>query len=129
MAMNIRKMLIPALLALSFIGNLAWLCISVAPKEEKPIIGTYCSEDASSYAAADHGEYLVFTKDGTYTRYRQLEVLERGAYRWEKPIFFLEETAGYFDGKDTVVLFNGQEATTYSRFSDVPTYINVSGEN
>ena len=60
---------------------------------------------------------------------RQLEVLERGAYRWEKPIFFLEETAGYFDGKDTVVLFNGQEATTYSRFSDVPTYINVSGEN
>lgn len=78
MAMNIRKMLIPALLVLSLIGNLAWLCISVAPKEEKSIIGTYCSEDASSYAAADHGEYLVFTKDGTYTRYRQLEVLERG---------------------------------------------------
>ena len=129
MAMNIRKMLIPALLVLSLIGNLIWLCISIAPKEEKPIIGTYCSVDASSYAAADHGEYLVFTQDGTYTRYRQLEVLERGAYRWEKPIFFLEETAGYFDGKDTVVLFNGQEATTYSRFSDVPAYINVSGEN
>lgn len=85
MAMNIRKMLIPALLALSLIGNLAWLCISVAPKEEKPIIGTYCSEDASSYAAADHGEYLVFTKDGTYTRYRQLEVLERGPIAWKNP--------------------------------------------
>lgn len=126
MAMNIRKMLIPALLALSLIGNLVWLCISAAPEEEKPIIGSYCSEDAGSYAAADHGEYLVFAQDGTYTRYRQLEVLERGAYRWEKPIFYLEETAGYFDGKDTVSLFNGQEATTYSRFSDVPNYINVS---
>lgn len=123
MAMNIRKMLIPALLVLSLIGNLAWLFISVAPKEEKSIIGTYCSEDASSYAAADHGEYLVFTKDGTYTRYRQLEVLERGAYRWEKPIFFLEDSAGYFDGKDTLILYHGQEATTYTRILDAPAYI------
>lgn len=126
MAMNIRKMLIPALLALSLIGNLIWLCISIAPKEEKSIVGSYCDEDPGSYAAADHGEYLVFTQDGTYTRYRQFEVLERGTYRWEKPVFYLEESAGYFDGKNTVILFNGQETTAYSRFSDVPNYINVS---
>ena len=127
--MSISKNILSLLLLISVIGNIVLVVVDNIKEESKPIIGTYCSEDASSYAAADHGEYLVFTKDGTYTRYRQLEVLERGAYRWEKPIFFLEETAGYFDGKDSVVLFNGQEATTYSRFSDVPTYINVSGEN
>lgn len=125
MDMKRRKMLIPALLVLSLIGNLVQLAVRIAPKE-KPIVGSYCDEDPGSYAAADHGEYLVFTQDGTYTRYRQLEVLERGAYRWDEPIFYLEETAGYYDGKDSVILFNGQEATTYSRFSDVPNYINVS---
>ena len=61
MAMNIRKMLIPVLLALSLIGNLAWLCISVAPKEEKSIIGTYCSEHANENLAkyGKYGDYLA----------------------------------------------------------------------
>lgn len=127
MAMNIRKMLIPALLALSLIGNLAWLCISVAPKEEKPIIGTYCSEHANENLAkyGKYGDYLALADNGTYARYLQQDMLEKGSYRWEESdsSFFLEDSAGYFDGKDTLILYHGQEATTYTRILDAPAYI------
>ena len=52
-------------------------------------------------------------------------MLEEGNYRWEKSksAFFLEDSAGYFDGKDTLILFCGQEAITYSRILDAPAYI------
>lgn len=127
MAMNIRKMLIPALLALSLIGNLAWLCVSVAPKEEKSIIGTYCSEHANENLAkyGKYGDYLALADDGTYARYLQQDMLEKGSYRWEESdsSFFLEDSAGYFDGKDTLILYYGQEATTYTRILDAPAYI------
>ena len=51
MDMKFRKMLIPALLVLSLAGNLVQLAIAIAPKGEKSIAGTYCSENANSNLA------------------------------------------------------------------------------
>lgn len=127
MDMKFRKMLIPALLVLSLIGNLVQLAIEIAPKEEKSIAGTYCSEKANSNLAeyGKYGDYLALADDGTYARYLQHDMLEEGNYRWEKSrsAFFLENSAGYFDGKDTLTLFCGQEAITYSHILDAPAYI------
>ena len=125
--MKLRKMLIPALLVLSLIGNLVQLAIEIAPKEEKSIVGTYCSEKANSNLVeyGKYGDYLALADDGTYARYLQQDMLEEGSYRWEKSrsAFFLKDSAGYFDGEDTLTLFCGQEAITYSRILDAPAYI------
>lgn len=115
------KTLVLVLLALSLLGNLTLASIMRESKREKSLVGTYCTGDGRQPG----GEYLVFTQDGAYTRYRQLEAPEEGAYRQDGHVFYLDAVAGHYDGKDTVVLFTGQDAAAYSRLSDIPMYINV----
>ena len=125
--MSISKNILSLLLLISVIGNIVLVVVDNIKEESKSIIGTYCSEHANENLAkhGKYGDYLALADNGTYARYLQQDMLEKGSYRWEESdsSFFLEDSAGYFDGKDTLILYHGQEATTYTRILDAPAYI------
>ncbi len=125
--MSISKNILSLLLLISIIGNIVLVVVVNIKEGRKSIIGTYCSEHANENLAkyGKYGDYLALADNGTYARYLQQDMLEKGSYRWEESdsSFFLENSAGYFDGKDTLILYHGQEATTYTRILDAPAYI------
>lgn len=72
--------------------------------------------------------YLAIAIDGTYTLYRQFVLLEEGEFLLKENSIFLNSVSGYYDQRDTIVLWNDGEINVFTRISDVSEYINVPGK-
>lgn len=89
--------------------------------------GTYiCGQPTSSAA-----EYFTFTSDYEYSRFRQLQVAERGSYKKESSVIRLfpqnnklEYSAIFAD--DKIFLFENQKWIIFKKYSDIPTELNVT---
>lgn len=115
-----------AVLVLSLTANLVFTVLILSHPPEKQIIGTYCMGDPSM--PTDTTVYLAITIDGTYTLYRQFVLLEEGEFHLNENSILLNSGAGYYDRRDTIVLWNDGEINVLTRISDVPEYINVPGK-
>lgn len=114
-----------AVLALSLIANLVFAVQTLSQTPEKRIMGTYCMGNPG--IPTDTTVYLAITKDGTYTLYRQFALLEEGKFRLDENSLYLESGAGYYDRRDTIVVFGNGKINVFTRISDVPEYVNVPG--
>lgn len=72
--------------------------------------------------------YLAITMDGTYTLYRQFVLLEEGEFNLNENSILLNSGSGYYDRRDTIVLWNDAEINVFTRISDIPEFINVPGK-
>ena len=72
--------------------------------------------------------YLTITIDVTYTLYRQFVLLEEGEFLLKDNSILLNSGAGYYDQRDTIVLWNEGEINVFTRISDISEYINVPGK-
>lgn len=95
------------------------------------ITGTYCSGEQVS------GEdiYLALEQDGSYTLYRQFELLQSGSYHREQELEKMQlfslrsaESAAtwlLWDGGEQLLLLSADTALPLHKISDTPSYINL----
>lgn len=93
------------------------------------IVGTYLNGTAEM----GNAEYVVFTQDGLFFRYRQFQMLETGTYETSgEGIFAVEQGA-----QTEFAVLRGEEVccgggtggiTVYTKMDDIPTFINVDAE-
>jgi len=120
---NYIILLLAFLLLCSIVVNL----IQMREPSPLPIVGTFLHAD-QGFA----GLYLVFEHDGSFAKYRQFEVPERGTYiPAGAGIYTLQSRAGDFI---TQVLYRGEhiymltpdgKIMVFLRIDTVPTFINV----
>lgn len=122
-----------ALLLVLSVGLNVILLLTDGHRSESFLAGTYCTVDPSSPAAAD-GLYLALATDGSYCLYRQGERLAEGCYgKADQPDCYVLHPADV-DSADTQLIWTGEAVcwlgpegiVRFSKFSDVPTYINIS---
>lgn len=114
------------MLVLSLTANMVFTVLTLSHPPEKQIKGTYCMGDPSM--PTDTTVYLAIAIDGTYTLYRQFVLLEEGEFLLKENSIFLNSVSGYYDQRDTIVLWNDGEINVFTRISDVSEYINVPGK-
>ena len=112
-----------AVLVLSLTANFVFAVLTLAPIPEKQITGTYSI--LNPMTPTDANVYLAIAQDGTYTLYRQYELLEEGGFHLDNNSLYLKSGVGYYDKQDTIVLLSDGEINVFTRFSDIPTLINV----
>ena len=118
------------LLALS-VGLNVILLLMDGRRSELSLAGTYCTADTASPAAAE-GLYLALERTGTYCLYRQGEKLSEGKYEDTSPrgsyaLYSRGDEISQLIWTDEVVyLLDSEGITLFSKFSDIPTYINIS---
>lgn len=133
MKKNVLIVLLVVVLAISLAGNIVLMGPNTLPRTAS-IVGTYLSND--NPWEWEIAEYLVFEREGAYTRYRQFEILEEGTYE--------EAAAGVYslhpDGSaavtaqavftdDVVYAFDTEGMVIpFPRMSDIPTFINLEPE-
>ncbi len=97
-------------------------------REYQNIVGTYCTGNGM----VETDEYLVFERNGAYSRYRQFQMLERGGYTARGESVYILTSA---DGTNTIQILYKDKAvyqfeelriTIFKQLSDTPTYINVN---
>ncbi|MEA5142698.1 MAG: hypothetical protein VB023_03865 [Oscillibacter sp.] len=115
-----------AMLVLSLTANLVFTVLTLSHPPEKQIIGTYSMGDPSM--PTDTTVYLAITMDGTYTLYRQFVLLEEGEFNLNENSILLNSGSGYYDRRDTIVLWNDEKINVFTRISDIPEFINVPGK-
>ena len=93
--------------------------------QEIPLTGTFSSGNKNSIG----GEvYFAVTSDGEYTLYQQFQLLENGHCELVGNMLYSDSQAvGYYDLKNTVVLFMDKATYILSRTDTIPTYVNVPG--
>lgn len=122
-----KKKALIILLAVSLCLNVVLLAIQCMSQRSQPLTGTFLCEGSSH----TDGTYLTFDEKGSFTVYRQFDILFTGTYTEDaNGVYVLdgtELTVPYvvYDGRDTVHFFSVADAYTYQRISDLPTYVNV----
>lgn len=115
-------------LAVSLIVNIVVIARALT-KPREPIIGTFCSGDAS----LPGGRYLVFQPDKTFVLYEQLNLLYTGTYETSDDTTYslypdgeAEPFSAVFDSESCVYLFMpGSGVLTYERIDREPVFINL----
>lgn len=126
-----KQWILPVFLVVSLCLNIGLLVFAFYQKPQPPnsIIGTYCS----GAEVSPNSNYLVFETDGSYTLYKQFELLEEGGYVAEATnVYALTAQDGaahsvvYEDGSDTLY-YNGFDNSieVFSKISQTPTFINL----
>ncbi|MCI6353229.1 MAG: hypothetical protein MR837_07415 [Firmicutes bacterium] len=113
------------LLVISLGINLFFLVAWAKKAQEIPLTGTFSSGNKNSIG----GEvYFAVTSDGEYTLYQQFQLLENGHCELVGNMLYSDSQAvGYYDLKNTVVLFMDKATYILSRTDTIPTYVNVPG--
>lgn len=136
--MNTRKVRLPTLLlGLGLVLSLGLNALLLtrgrtASLADSPI-GTYSTVNVTSPAAVD-GCYLTLEQSGTYCLYRQSETLEEGRYEemGQQNCYTLHPDSS--TASNTQLIWAGEcvywlsqdGILRFSKFSDIPTYINAS---
>lgn len=128
-----RDKILPAvllvLLVASFVVNIVQFY--TARDKAENIVGTY----QAGQPPMGGNEYLVFTQEGTYMRYRQLEPpLDEGRYTQVNEGGVIYELQSDGGGKTEVLLkddvvyrFEDGTIFEYGRIGDIPIYISLPG--
>ncbi|RPF42081.1 hypothetical protein EDD70_2824 [Hydrogenoanaerobacterium saccharovorans] len=118
------------LLLVSICINIIIYSYALHKSSASSIIGTYCTGTGIS----ENDKYIVFSRDGSYTCYKQYKVLEVGKYETtDSTIYTLFsqenalERAVVYNGSNTVYVFDTEKhVASYDRISSLPTFINVT---
>lgn len=124
-----RKYIILGLLAISICINFILYIYILHTNAANGIVGTYCSGTGIS----GNEQYIVFLREGSYTVYKQFEVLEEGKYESKDAsiyILYSEEDAlarsVIYNGANIIYMFDmKKQVVQFDRISWDPIFINL----
>lgn len=125
----ISKVLLGTTLAL-LVAVIVLLGVHFAPAS---FYGTYCTGEQVS----SEDLYIVLQKDGSYTLYRQFELLAEGTYQVDRTtdgVSILSLASGgasstglAIHGDSVLLLDDSGDSNVFQKISDTPLFINLQG--
>lgn len=129
-------MRLPHLLPIFILGILVLVLLATNAKtklelmkyENPKITGTY------SIGSVQETTYAVFLNDGSYYRYRQFQLLDRGTYEESSQrVYTIHSQRGkrydaVLSGDRVFLPWDGEEVVGFERISDVGMFINLTRE-
>jgi hypothetical protein len=93
------------------------------------IVGTYATGAENEFPSEDD-EYIIFDNEGTYMRYRQFEIFDKGTYKKsnENVVTLVSQDAttyAFWQGKQLFYTGSNNGSFIFKKIDDMPVKINV----